>query len=132
MSGARTKVANVDEVPPGRMREATLLGKPVVVANVSGEYTVFQNECLHARVRLSEGRLEGDVVTCRWHQWQYRVTTGEALTDECPYATLTTFPVFVENDELFAGHEPKTRIRRRRSEDQSDGDSQSHRRTRRD
>lgn len=117
MTAERTRITHVDELPPGRMREAILLGKPIVVANVDGSYVAFQNECLHAHVRLSEGRLEGDVVVCRWHQWRYRVTTGEALTDECPYASFTTFPVFVEGGEVFVGHDPLTRIRRRPMEE---------------
>jgi nitrite reductase/ring-hydroxylating ferredoxin subunit len=109
MSG-RTRVARADELEPGRMKEATLLGRPIVVANVDRRYVAFQNECLHARVRLSEGRLEGDVVICRWHQWRYRTTTGEVLSDESPYATFTTFETFVEDGELFVSHEPLTRI----------------------
>lgn len=108
----RTRVAEVDEVPPGCMREASILGKPIVVANVDDEFYAFQNACLHYQVRLSEGVLDHTTVTCRWHQWHYRIDTGQVLSDESEYATFTTFPVVVEGRDVWVIHEPKTRITR--------------------
>jgi nitrite reductase/ring-hydroxylating ferredoxin subunit len=108
----RTRVAAVGEVPPGTMLEARLQGRPIVVANADGELFAFQNACLHYGVRLSEGCLDGQMVTCRWHQWRYHLGTGRVVSDESPYATFTTFPVVVESGEVFVEHEPRTRITR--------------------
>ena len=105
-----TRVARAGDVPPGEMIPVTLLGRPIVVANLGDQLVAFQNECLHAHVRLSEGILDGDIVTCRWHQWQYCVRTGDVLTDESPYGTFTTFGVIVEDGDIFVEHRPKTRI----------------------
>jgi len=33
--------------------------------------------CLHRGGPLGEGALEGKIVTCPWHGWQYDVTTGK-------------------------------------------------------
>lgn len=112
----RTLVGHVDELAPGTMKKASLGGKPIVVANVGNRFYAFQDSCLHYQVRLSEGVLEGPVVTCRWHQWQYRVDTGEVLSDESEYETFTTFPTVVEDDELYVLHEPATRIVRRKED----------------
>lgn len=108
----RTRVTTIDQVPLGAMVEARLEGKPIVVANVDGELFAFPNACLHYGVRLSEGKLDGKVVTCRWHQWRYQLETGRVLSDESPYATFTTFPVVVESGEVFVLHEPRTRVAR--------------------
>lgn len=110
----RTHVSAVDEVPPGTMRRASIAGKPIVVANVNDQFFAFQDACLHYQVRLSEGLLEGHVVTCRWHQWRYRIDTGEVLAEESDHATFTTFPTAVENGEIYVLHEPATRITRRK------------------
>lgn len=105
-----TRVGSTTDVPAGAMVPVTVEGRPLVVANIGDELVAFQDSCLHARVRLSEGLLAGDVVTCRWHQWQYCVRTGDVLTDESPYATFTTFPVLVDDGDVFVEHTPKTRI----------------------
>lgn len=106
-------VGRADELPPGSMKEAIHLGRSIVVANIEGTYVAFQNSCLHYGVKLSDGTLNGDVVTCRWHQWRYCPLTGKVLTEESPYETLTTFTVHVIDGELLVEREPKTRIRPR-------------------
>ena len=111
------KVARADDVPPGTMTEARVHGKAIVVANLGDEYVAFPNACLHYQVRLSEGRLDGDVVTCRWHQWQYCVRTGEVLTDESPYATMITLAVTERDGDLFVSKRPRTTITARPDDD---------------
>ena len=47
---------------------------------------------------LGEGTLEGEVVTCPWHHWEYNVRTGELVTN--PTVKLVTYPVHVDGDEI--------------------------------
>lgn len=108
--GDVTRIGCLADVPPGTMIAAALEGRPIVVANLGDEVVAFQNSCLHAGVRLSEGLLNGAVVTCRWHQWRYCLRSGEVLTDESPYATFTTFPVDVRDGEMYVHHSPRTTI----------------------
>lgn len=105
----RTCVGDLSDFPDATMRTARLGGRPVVLARVGDRIACFPDRCLHAHVRLSEGRLEGDVLTCRWHQWRYRLTTGEVLTEESPYSSFTTFPVSVEDGRVWVSHLPATR-----------------------
>lgn len=37
---------------------------------------VIDNACPHAGGNLSGGEVAGNVVTCRWHQWQFDLDTG--------------------------------------------------------
>ncbi len=48
---------------------------------------------------LGEGELEGNVVTCPWHGWQYDVTTGKVVMS--PSLGVDTYPVEVRGDEIF-------------------------------
>jgi nitrite reductase/ring-hydroxylating ferredoxin subunit len=49
----------------------------VAVFNVDGKFYVLKNECPHAGGPLGEGFLDGPVVTCPWHGWQFDVTSGQ-------------------------------------------------------
>ena len=42
--------------------------------------------------------LEGDVVTCPWHMWEYNVRTGELVTN--PTVKIATYHVQVEGEEI--------------------------------
>ena len=47
---------------------------------------------------LGHGKLEGCVVTCPWHGWQYDVRTGENEFDRA--IKLETYEVVVEDGEV--------------------------------
>ena len=93
------KVAQVSDVPVGGCRSAEAAGTPVALFNVGGRIHATQDLCLHMEGPLGEGDLDGSVVTCPWHAWQYDVTTGQCLTS--PECALRTFEVKVEGDDVF-------------------------------
>ena len=97
------KVAKVSEMPPGTAREFQADGKVVALYNVGGEFYCTDNVCLHRGGPLGQGALEGDVVTCPWHGWQYKVTTGEAVFNE--QIKVQSFEVKVEGDDIVVGFE---------------------------
>jgi len=76
------KVATASDVPPGSGIVTTANDKEYAVFNVNGAFHVIDNTCMHRGGPLGEGELEGDVVTCPWHAWQYNVKTGTWLTKE--------------------------------------------------
>jgi nitrite reductase/ring-hydroxylating ferredoxin subunit len=45
-----------------------------------------------------EGELEGDLVTCPWHAWQYDVKTGKSTTN--PSAAVKSYQVKVEGSDI--------------------------------
>ena len=73
-------------------------GRDLALFNVGGEVYCLDNTCLHRGGPLGEGYLEGEVVTCPWHNWQYNVRTGELLID--PSVKIGTYPVRVEDHEV--------------------------------
>ncbi len=75
---------------------------------MGGRYVAFPDVCLHYRIPLSQGRLNGDVLTCRWHQWQYNLRTGAVHSDESPYCSFITFPVTDVDGRLMMDPHPVT------------------------
>jgi nitrite reductase (NADH) small subunit len=91
-------VARVEEVPPGTARAVRVHGQEIALFNVDGRFHATQGRCLHLQGPLGEGELDGAVLTCPWHGWQYDVRTGENEFDRA--LKLETFEVVVEDDEV--------------------------------
>ncbi|MCZ6798873.1 MAG: Rieske 2Fe-2S domain-containing protein [Nitrospirae bacterium] len=93
-----TKVANTEDIAPGSGIVAEVNGKELAVFNVDGSFFAIDNTCVHRGGPLGEGDLEGEVVTCPWHGWEYNVKTGVSINN--PSATVACFPVTVEGNEV--------------------------------
>jgi nitrite reductase (NADH) small subunit len=52
----------------------------------------------HRRILLGERALEGSVVTCPWHGWQFEVTTGTCMAN--PAAKVDRNDVLVEGADV--------------------------------
>ncbi|MCI0658018.1 MAG: Rieske 2Fe-2S domain-containing protein [Acidobacteria bacterium] len=74
----RVKVAVRSEVPSGAGKVVIALGRVLALFNVDGDFFAVDNSCPHRGGPLGEGYLQGRVVTCPWHGWQFDVTTGES------------------------------------------------------
>jgi nitrite reductase/ring-hydroxylating ferredoxin subunit len=96
---AFVRTIKVDELPPGTVRELYIEGKAVAVANVAGKIFAVNNTCLHRGGPLGQGLLEGKVVTCPWHGWQFDVTTGKAVQN--PAAGVDCYAAEVRGQDLF-------------------------------
>jgi nitrite reductase (NADH) small subunit len=92
------RVAAVDDVPPGSGKVVQAGGRPLALFNVAGAFYALDNTCLHRGGPVGEGDLEGVVVTCPWHGFQYDVTTGHNVFD--PEVGLETFPVRVTDGDV--------------------------------
>ena len=93
------KAASIEEIPEGSIKEVQVAGQPIALANVAGTLYAISNTCLHRGGPLGEGQLEGKVVTCPWHGWQFDVTTGKAV--ESPSAGVACYTVEVRGKEVF-------------------------------
>lgn len=71
-----TTVARVGEIPDGQGVSRVVGEKRIGVFNLGGTYHAINDVCPHMGDSLAAGCLEGDVVTCRWHGWRFRVTDG--------------------------------------------------------
>ena len=92
------KVCSTADLPEGQCKAVEAGGKTIALFNVSGTVFALDNTCLHRGGPLGEGMLEGDVVTCPWHMWEYNVRTGEKVGT--PSIKVATYPVQVEGNDI--------------------------------
>lgn len=76
----KIKVALSEDIPIGQKKLCEVDGRMVLVVHTEGDHWHAIDEmCPHRGGPLSEGKLEGTVLTCPWHQAQFEVTTGKVL-----------------------------------------------------
>ena len=93
------RTAKAAEIPPGTIREFQADGKAIALANVGGKFYAINNTCLHRGGPIGQGPLEGSVVTCPWHGWQYDVTTGKV--NQNPAVGVDCYALEVRGEDIF-------------------------------
>jgi nitrite reductase/ring-hydroxylating ferredoxin subunit len=96
---AFVRAAGKDEVKTGTICEIQVGGKAIALANVSGKFCAISSICAHQGGPLGEGELEGQVVTCPWHGWQFDVTTGKVA--QSTNMGVDTYQVEVRGDDIY-------------------------------
>ena len=96
---ARTRIAEIADVPPGTATTVDAAGRTLGLFNVDGALYAVDNTCPHRGGPLGEGDLEGAIVTCPWHGWCYDVTTG--TRDGNPVVRVACYPVTVEDGAAY-------------------------------
>ena len=108
------EVAKASELKDGAMKEVLTRGREILLAKVADKYYASDNRCPHMGGKLSQGKLEGAVVTCPRHGSQFDLTDGrvvrwlkgsglvsmigKALKSPRP---LATYNVKVEDDKIW-------------------------------
>ena len=75
-------VAHVDEMEPGSMKMAKVGERRVVVIRTASGFHALDNACPHQGFGLTTGSLDGELVTCQWHNWKFRVSDGACVIGE--------------------------------------------------
>ncbi len=92
------KVAKKSEVPEGGGKTVEVGGKKIALFNIQGSFHAIEDTCRHKGGPLGEGSLEGSLVTCPWHGWEYDVTTGACRTN--PAVKVAAYQVRVEGEDI--------------------------------
>ncbi|HZI95160.1 MAG TPA: Rieske 2Fe-2S domain-containing protein [Patescibacteria group bacterium] len=93
------RVALVSEIPEGTGKAVVANGRRVAIFNVAGAFHAVDGVCPHQGGPLGEGILDGPIVSCPWHFWQFDVVKGHA--PDFPEASIPKFRVKVSGTELF-------------------------------
>jgi len=80
MEAGYVRVANRSEIGTGKMKKVLIDDREILIVNVEGIYYAVDNLCTHYGGNLSEGFLEGNVVTCPNHGSKFDVTTGKVVS----------------------------------------------------
>jgi nitrite reductase/ring-hydroxylating ferredoxin subunit len=93
------KLIDTATVPPDGATEVVAEGRIFAVFQSEGEYFAIDGICAHAGGPLGQGKLEGRIVTCPWHGWQYDVSTGRNCLNEA--ICQTPYPVSVRDNAVW-------------------------------
>jgi len=96
--GQFVKVATTDEIEPGTGKLVQVNGLEIAVFNVGGQFYASGAVCPHEGGPLEDGTLDGDVVICPWHGFDFDLKTGECVVDSD--LRVPIYPVKVEGDSI--------------------------------
>ena len=93
----RVAVCPVSELPPGELRAVDVDRRSICVINSAGRFYAVRNRCPHQGSQLAKGTvagtmlpsaphqlvygMEGRVLRCGWHAWEFDLETGHSLFD---------------------------------------------------
>lgn len=77
--GNLIQAGTAGELVDGSMKEVTVQGRNILLARVRDRYYATDNRCPHMGGKLSQGKLEGTVVTCPRHGSQFDLRDGKVV-----------------------------------------------------
>ena len=94
------KLAALTDLPPGTVIEVERGEDLYALCNVNGEIRALSGVCPHQGGPLGEGTLNGNLITCPWHMWEFDSTTGACGFFGGP--RIPIYPVRIENGAILA------------------------------
>ena len=85
----------------GEMKGLEVAGRRLLLVNADGAPAAFEDRCAHQEASMSNGTLDGCVLRCKHHGWEYDARSGEGLDPRG--VRLRRFPVEIEGDEIRVG-----------------------------
>jgi len=77
--GELLEVSKIGELKDGTMKAASVAGREILLARAGDKYYAADNRCPHMGAKLSQGKLEGTVVTCPRHSSQFDLKDGQVI-----------------------------------------------------
>ena len=79
------------EIVSGQMKKIT----------VDGNYFAIDDTCTHSGASLSEGKLDGSIVTCDWHGAQFDCKNGKLIKFPGEIEDLKSYKIVIESENIF-------------------------------
>lgn len=95
----RTRIAAPADIPLGEGREFVVGTRIVAVFRTADGWSAIDGICSHAGGPLAQGKITGNVVTCPWHGWQYKLPSGQHCLNS--RIQQTCFVIEEQGDDLF-------------------------------
>jgi NAD(P)H-dependent nitrite reductase small subunit len=92
------KIASKSELANGSGKVVAVGDQQVALFHLDGRFYAIDNTCPHRGGPLGEGELDGSVVTCPWHGWEFDITTGASPIN--PAACVKKFNVKAEGEDI--------------------------------
>ncbi len=107
---AESAVVADTSMKTGTMKMARVGDHRIVVVRTNDGFHAIDNACPHQGYGLATGGLEGDLITCQWHNWKYRVSDGVCVVGE---EDVRCHTVKVEGDEVIVEITPQSNEEKR-------------------
>jgi nitrite reductase/ring-hydroxylating ferredoxin subunit len=82
MDATTTPIAHLDDLAEGAMKMIKVDGRRVCLVRTSAGVHALDHACPHEGYGLTQGSLDGELLTCRWHNWKFRVSDGSCVLGE--------------------------------------------------
>lgn len=96
---ARVKVLALSELPSGKGVLVAVNGHDVVVFRKGDEILAIGNDCPHQGGSLCDGWVEGEIVICPVHGWEFDMRSGACMT--VPGESLPRYTASVEDGAVY-------------------------------
>ncbi len=90
------------------MCSVSMEGIQVLIVRLKEKFFAYEDLCPHQRVKLSEGSLVENKLTCRGHHWCFDIETGKGINPE--KTTLQAFDIEKRSDGLWINLKEKKRV----------------------
>ena len=99
------------QIPRGKSKKFSIKDEEeknleIAVFNVNGIFYAISDSCIHKGGPLSDGFIDGDVVTCPWHGWKYSVKNGKSPHEGGD--SVSSFEVKVTGSKLYVNCVPSS------------------------
>lgn len=98
LGGTWHNALTLGRLPDGEVLFETVAGQAVILSRHGDTVTCFRNACAHMGVEMTEGLVEGGILTCPFHGFRYALDSGECLT--APEVQLHAHAVRVIGDRV--------------------------------
>jgi toluene monooxygenase system ferredoxin subunit len=97
-----SKVATLDDLWEGETLDVQVGDQLILLVHLTGgEIRAYQGDCPHQRTALADGHLDGHVLTCAAHLWQFDLSTGQGVNPQG--CRLDCYQVKVEDETISVG-----------------------------
>jgi nitrite reductase/ring-hydroxylating ferredoxin subunit len=91
-------VVEFEQIIEGAINKASATGFKLILLQIDDELYAYEDACPHERHPLSLGELEGDILICAKHLWEFEIRTGKHIIRiNRPKCDLRSFGVRVVN-----------------------------------
>ncbi len=92
------RAVSIADIPDGQGKLWRHDGKRIALFGTAAGVYAADNRCPHQGYALKDGDIRGDLLTCAWHNWKFRLTDGKCLFGG---ENIRTYPVSVRDGWVY-------------------------------
>jgi len=95
-------VVTLDNLWEGEVTDVQVGDELILLVHLAGgDIRAYQGYCPHQKTTLADGKLDGHILTCAAHLWQFNLSTGEGVNPKG--CQLYRYQVKVEDATISVG-----------------------------